>query len=74
MGFDGKHRPLVKTATLAAALSLAGSAADACRLGLILAMDISNLVDYEATMRRKLLRELMAQQLGGLDQTQIPQG
>jgi hypothetical protein len=74
MGFDGKHRPLVKTAALAAALSLAGSAADACRLGLILAMDVSKLVDYEATMRRKLLHELMAQAIGGLDQQQIPQG
>ena len=74
MGFDGKHRPLVKTATLAAALSLAGSAADACRLGLILAMDVSKLVDYEATMHCKLLRELVAQVIGGLDQPQIPQG
>jgi hypothetical protein len=64
----------VTTATLAAALSLAGSAADACRLGQILAIDVSNLVDYEATMRRKLLRELMAQVIGGLDQPRIPQG
>lgn len=44
MGKHGKHRPLVRPAFIAA-ICLLASPADACRLALVLAMDVSSSVD-----------------------------
>lgn len=61
MGLDGQHRPLV--GALAAALAaLVPGAAEACRLALLLAMDISSSVDpdEDALQRQGLARALTA--------------
>lgn len=62
MGKHGKHRILVRTAILAAGLAVSGHAADACRLALVLAMDVSNSVDADedALQRSGLATALLA--------------
>ena len=45
MGEHGKHRPLVRLAAALIALVAAGPAAAACRLALVLALDVSSSVD-----------------------------
>jgi hypothetical protein len=63
LGVDGKHRALVKQAALIAAVSIFGGAADACRLALILAMDVSNSVDAaeDRLQRQGMARALLSQ-------------
>ena len=62
MGEHGKHWILVKTAILAAGLAVWGHSAVACRLALVLAMDVSNSVDADedALQRNGLATALSA--------------
>ncbi len=57
MGQHGKHRALVRFATVALALLLAGPASAACRQALLLAIDVSSSVDM---VEDRLQREGLA--------------
>ncbi|MEO0503102.1 MAG: DUF1194 domain-containing protein, partial [Pseudomonadota bacterium] len=61
MGQHGQHGPLVRALVLLAALSWAGPAA-ACRLALLLALDVSSSVDAreDALQRGGLVAALTA--------------
>lgn len=62
MGEHGKHWPLVKRAALALVLTVAALPAQACRLALVLAIDVSNSVDEteDALQRNGLASALIA--------------
>lgn len=62
MGEHGQHRILVKCAILLAGLAVCGHSAQACRLALVLALDVSNSVDADedALQRNGLATALLA--------------
>lgn len=54
MGEYGKHRPLVIRTACVAALAIWAQGAEACRLALVLAMDVSNSVDADEYALQRL--------------------
>ena len=62
MAVDGQYRALVRAGLLAAALALAAGPVAACRLALVLAIDVSSSVDAaeDALQRQGLARALLA--------------
>lgn len=62
MGEHGQHRILVRCAILLAGLAVCGHSAQACRLALVLALDVSNSVDADedALQRNGLATALLA--------------